>query len=272
MPDPAPTTGPSTVGNTPDGVLVGADEPITPPSTTGPESSQGEGNSPEGNSKGDSKGAYTEEDITKARADEKSKLYSRLETMQNELKSLKKESDDRVQSATDQQTAEDEATNKKNEEEMELRTLLDKRETEWEAKFDAMHKDQERDRAVMDQERQFNELMAYQAQRVEEERENIMPELIDLVSGNTAEEIEDSIKSLKDRSERIFDSAQSAMSSAQHDSAGSRITMPPSMDNLSDEQQFSPEAIRDMSLQDYAKHRKTLLSRSAQGQSQGLFG
>jgi len=48
--------------------------------------------------------------------------------------------------------------------------------------------------------------------------------------------------------------------------------LPTPLEQPSENQLVSPEDIRSMSMQDYAKHRQRLLSQQAQGRSRGLFG
>lgn len=256
--DPAAT--PTTVGTTPEGILLGADAP-TPPDT---KADTPQAAAPEAK--------YTEAEMIAARTEEKDKLYSRLESVKSEVDKLKSERESQFQQEAEKAQQQKDIDLLAQEEDMDVRQLLEKRETEWESKFQNLQQEQQRDRALLDRERQFAEVTAYQSRRVEEERENIMPELIDLVSGSTPEEIEDSIGSLKQRSERIFNSAQEAISTAQHDSVGSRITMPVGMENPQENASITPEAIRNMSLQEYAKKRQALLSNQAQGKTQGLFG
>jgi hypothetical protein len=269
----AAASGPaSSISNTPDGLLVGTDPR---PATQTPVIT---------NSASDAQPAtpavtYTEADIAAARTEEKDKLYSRLDTMRTELDEIKKDRDAKQQKNTDQfklaadvEAAEAAALKAKQESEMEVRDLLQQRDDEWQSKFQSIQEEQQRDRALLERERQYAELTAYQSQRVEQERDSIMPELLDLVTGSTREEIDASIESLKQRSEMIFASAQEAITSAQHDSSGARVTLPPAMENPSENQQHTPEAIRNMSLEEYAKQRKSLLSSRAKGETEGLFG
>lgn len=253
------------VGTTPDGILMGADAPVAPPVTVTPTETNASANTvlPP---------AYSEDDINRARQQEKSKLYSRLDKMQEEVEALRRERDERQRLESEQAKAEEEARTKAAEEEMNVRELLAKRETEWNEQLETLKREQERDRALLEQERQYSEITAYTARRIEEERENILPELVDLVTGSTREEIEASIESLKARSNAIFDSAQQAMSAARRDTVGARVTLPSPVENPSENSSFTPEDIRAMSLQEYAKHRQRLLSQEAQGRSQGLFG
>jgi hypothetical protein len=252
---------PPVVGDTHNGILVGADQPAPPPVET-QRVSQNESPAP----------TYTEEDLKRVREQEKSKVYSRLEKLGEEVEVLRRERDERLQAEQNTETAEAEARRLQEEQEMDLRSLLEKRDQEWQERLDAIQAEQERDRALLEQERQYAEITAYTSQRIEQERENILPELIDLVTGSTPEEIEASIESLKERSDRIFDSAQAAMQSTRREVTGARVTLPSPLENPSENNQFTPEDIRKMSLQEYAKHRQRLLSNQAQGRSQGLFG
>ena len=101
-----------------------------------------------------------------------------------------------------------------------------------------------------------------------------MPELVDLISGNTKEEIDASIDGLKDRSTRILESAQSAMQTARREMTGTRATLPPAgpLETNSEQQNFTAQDIASMSMDEYAKYRGRLLSPGAQGKSKGLFG
>ena len=101
-----------------------------------------------------------------------------------------------------------------------------------------------------------------------------MPELLDLITGNTPEEIEHSIAGLRERSSRTLESAQAAMQNARKEMTGSRVTAPPSgpMDTNSDQQQFTAGQISAISVTEYAKHRGKLLGKSASDCGKGIFG
>lgn len=224
---------------------------------------------------------YTADDIAKAREQEKAKLYPQLEKMKEELASLKREREEAAAREAERQTriAEEEsraAQLKKEQEENELsfKDLLKKKEQEFQSQLENERLERERAIALLDQERKFQELMNYRQSRLEQERENIIPELIDLIEGDTQDAIEQSISTLKEKSARILDSAQQAMQSARAQMAGPRITAPASgpLDTNSDTQSLTPDSIRDMSLADYAKQRAKLLGNAANNRGQGLFG
>jgi len=140
--------------------------------------------------------------------------------------------------------------------------------------LDRERQERERAFALLEREKSFAELQSYRTTRLDQERENIIPELVDLIAGNTPEEIEESIQGLKDRSSRILDSAQQAMQAARRDMTGTRVTTPAAgpLDIETGTKQFTAEDISGMSLNDYAKYRNQLLSPGAQGRSKGLFG
>lgn len=223
---------------------------------------------------------FTAEDIAKARAQEKAKLYPQVEKLQEELSALKQKEAERAakdaerRAARQAKEAETALERKKQEEaELEVRDLLTKKEQEWQAQLEAERAEREKAFALLQREREFQELSAYRQQRLEETRNDIIPELIDLISGNSKDEIEQSILGLKERSAKIFDSVAQASQQTRKEMVGTRITSPASgpLDNDSDSRMYSPNDISQMSMADYAKNRSKLLG-SSNNRGQGLFG
>ena len=216
---------------------------------------------------------YTEEDLKKVREQEKSKLYPQIDSLKEELSLLKKRDEERAAEADRLKAEAELEAKRKAESEMDVRTLLESKEIEWAQKLEAERLERERAFSLLERERQFSELSEYRNRRLEEERDNIIPELVDLISGNTPEEVENSITGLRDRSSRILDSAQQAMQSARREMTGSRVTAPPSgpMDTNTEQQQFTAEQISAMSVTEYAKYRERLLPK-ARTTNKGLFG
>ena len=218
--------------------------------------------------------SYSEDDLKKVREQEKSKLYPQIDSLKEELAVLKKDREERMADA-ERLVAEKEAdARKKAEAEMDVRELLQSKEKEWAEKLEAEKAERERAFTLLDRERQYAELNEYRNRRLEEERDNIIPELVDLISGGNSEEIENSITGLRDRSSRILESAQSAMQNARKEMTGSRVTSPPSgpMDNNSEQQSFTAEQIAAMSVTEYAKYRGKLLGKAASERGKGIFG
>jgi hypothetical protein len=225
--------------------------------------------------------SFTADDLAKARAQEKQKLYPQMEKMQEELAKAKALAEelalkDAQREAERNAKKADREAKKKQEEEQELtfKELLSKKEQEFQSQLDAERLEREKAFALLDRERQFQDLMSYRAQRIEQERDTIVPQLIDLVSGNTQDEIEQSIATLKDKSAGIMQDVQQATANAKQQMVGARVTAPASgpLDNNSEQQSYTPESIRDMSLADYAKQRAKLLGTAASNRGQGLFG
>ena len=224
--------------------------------------------------------SFTADDLAKARAQEKQKLYPQMEKMQEELAKAKALAEELAakeltrEAERNAKKAEREAKKKQEEEqELSFKELLSKKEQEFQSQLEAERLEREKAFALLDRERQFQDLMSYRAQRIEQERDTIVPQLIDLVNGNTQEEIEQSIATLKDKSAGIMQDVQQATANAKQSMVGARVTAPASgpLDNNSEQQSYSPESIRDMSLAEYSKQRAKLLGTAASNRGQGLF-
>lgn len=225
-------------------------------------------------------GAFTADDLARARAQEKEKLYPQLEKLKDELSLLKQREQERE--AEEQKRREErkkrdaELAKKRKEEEeaeLEVRQLLQKKEEEWQAQLEAERQEREKAFALLEQERRFQQLMNFRSMRLEQERDNIIPELIDMISGNSEDEIEQSILALKEKSAKIFDSVSQASVQTRKDMVGTRITVPASgpLDNDSEQRPYSPNDISNMSMADYAKNRAKLLGNAGNNRGQGLF-
>jgi len=218
--------------------------------------------------------SYSEEDLRRVREQEKSKLYPQIDSLKEELNILKKEREER-QAEAEKLRAEQEAdTRKKAEAEMDVRQLLETKEQEWAKSLEQERNERERAFSLLEREREYAELTEYRTSRLRQEETEIIPELLDLITGNSKEEIEASIAGLKDRSSRILDSAQQAMQSARKEMTGSRVTAPPTgpLDTNSDQQQFTADQIAAMSVTEYAKYRGKLLGQAATDRGKGIFG
>ena len=225
--------------------------------------------------------SYSADDLAKAREQEKAKLYPQMEKMKEELANLKKKAEEEAALRADKEAkraakeAERSAKQKEKEEsELSFKELLAKKEQEFAAQLESERLEREKAFAILDKERQFNELVNYRSARLEQERDNIVPELIDLIQGNSQEEIEQSIATLKDKSASILQSAQAALQSVRQQQKGTSVTAPSSgpLDNDPSQQSFTPDSLRDMSMADYAKQRAKLLGNAASNRGQGLFG
>jgi len=222
---------------------------------------------------------YTEEDLAKVRSQEKEKLYPQIDKLKEELDLIKKDRDVEAALKAEEKAAREaafaEEVKRKQEEELEVRDLLKVKEQEWSEQLERERQERERAFALLEREKAFAELQSYRTTRLQQESDSIIPELLDMVAGNTAEEIDASIQGLRDRSSRILDNVQQATQAARRDMAGTRVTTPPNAGPLDIEtgnRQFTAEDIANMPLSDYAKYRSSLLSPRAQGRSQGMLG
>ena len=203
---------------------------------------------------------WTDEDIENARKQEKDKLYPRLDELGNELKTLKAERD--AEAAERQRLADEreQEMKAKEESEMEIRDLLARREAEMRAEIDSINQRYETDRAVFERERTIMQAREYRQARIEQEGEFILPELRDLIRGDTPEEVDASIAEMRARSEAIFENMRAAVE-PQPFRGAAMASVPPvgPMEQLPSYEQLTPEDIRTMSMDDYKRYRESLL-------------
>jgi DNA repair exonuclease SbcCD ATPase subunit len=221
---------------------------------------------------------YTDEDLAKVRSQEKDKLYPQIDKLKEEVENLKKEKqEEAARKAADEaakMAAEAAKQQAQLEDELDAKSLIKVKEQEWSEQLERERTERERAFALLERERDFANLQSYKQVKLEQERDNIMPELLDLVSGNTAEEVDASLESLKERSARILESAQSAMQNARKEMTGTRATLPPAgpLETNTEQRNFTAQDIASMSMNEYAKYRDKLMSDTARGKSKGLFG
>jgi DNA repair exonuclease SbcCD ATPase subunit len=221
---------------------------------------------------------YTEDDLARVRSQEKDKLYPQIENLKQEVEALKKEKAEKAARKAEQEAAEAAEAQAKEraklEEDLNAKDLIKLTADELREQLERERQERERAFALLERERSFAELQAYKQNLIETERDNIMPELLDLVTGNTPEEVAASVEGLKARSARILESAQSAMQNARKEMRGASVTAPSAgpLETNSENRQFTAADIASMSLEDYAKNRGRLLSPGAQGKTKGLFG
>ncbi len=227
---------------------------------------------------------FSEEEVQKIRQQEKGKMYKRLEdadtrvkTMEEQLSVLSRERESAIKDAETRARKEAELLRQREVEEMSAKDLLLKREDEfnqrinqveeeWGQKFSDLEKQRQAQDAMLEKERQMQQLESYRQRRIQAEQENIIPELIDLVTGNSEEDIENSIKVLRERSSAIIEAIQRTSQPARP--RGSQVTAPPTgpMDNQQEYQTLSAEDIRNMPMDQYVKMRDRLLqARSPRG-------
>ena len=221
---------------------------------------------------------YTEEDLAKVRTQEKDKLYPVVEQLKSEVAALKKDKDEKAarKAAESEAKATEKAEKNKAKmiEDLDAKDLIKLTTDELREQLERERSERERAFALLEQERTYAELQNYKQNLIEQERENIIPELVDLVAGNTPDEVSASLESLKARSAKILESAQAAMQNARKEMRGTSATLPAAgpLETNMDSRQFTAQDIAAMSMNDYAKVRDKLMSDAARGKSRGLLG
>ncbi|WP_409238366.1 hypothetical protein [Streptomyces sp. PA5.6] len=224
---------------------------------------------------------FTEDDLAKARQQEREKLYGRLETQQETLNRLQADLDAReaARKAEEEAAAEkvaqaEKEAEEKRQRELSAKTLLAEKETEWEAKLTALQEQiAERD-ALAAKEREFVELQQYQTQALAAAADEIAPELHDMVRGSTREEIDASVAAMKAKSAAIVQSLQAAQTQARAQMQGTQPTgygIGPG-GAMADTRQLSVEDIRNMPMSQWAEIRKQIPGISASSTNRGILG
>lgn len=206
---------------------------------------------------------WTDDDLERARQQEKDKLYGRLDEMQTQMRQF--QSDRETEQAERQRLADEaaEAVRLKEEGELEVRDLLARRESEWQQQIARLEQRFDADRAVFNKEREFAQVQDYRRDRIEQEAEYILPELRDLISGDTPEAVDAAIEVMKARTEQIFINMSAANQQLVpfQQPRGAAPTAPPvgPMEQMPSYESLSPDDIRGMDMETYKKYRTQLL-------------
>jgi flagellar biosynthesis GTPase FlhF len=232
------------------------------------------------------------EAIEQARKEERDKLYSQrdkqkeaFDAMQAEVAELRKAEVGRQKVA--EKLAADAEKAKKAQEDAELsaKDLLAKREQTWQQQLDQMKADQdarmaeiaaqrEVDKALMAKEREMQALQIYIRDAATASADKIAPELIDLINGNTTEEVDRSVADLIARTEKIVEGMRQATLSQRAgmpgvSPSGGATAVVSGIDT--GDKVLTADDIKNMSMQEFAALRqKTGLSGAGTGR--GIFG
>ncbi len=246
------------------------EEPETPPTQT-PAAQNGfqQGANADGKT-------FTEEDLERARKQEKDKLYGRIEEMDNQLKAMREAEEARQKAIQEEEERQKTEAEKKAEEEMELRDLLAKKDEEYQTRFQQMQEELAQRDAVIAREREFQSLEAYRQQKLAEHEDDIMPELRDLVEGNSPEEIDASVSALVEKTSRIIGQVAATQQQARQQMPGPRVTAPamgPLEQNETANQTMTADDIAKMDMKTYREYRDRLLQGASQkAREGGLYG
>jgi hypothetical protein len=223
---------------------------------------------------------FSEDEVENIRKQEKDKMYKRLEeadtrvkSMEEQMSVISQEREAARQEAEARAAKESELLRQREIEELSAKELLLKQEDEfnqrissveqeWQSRLAEIEHQRASQEALLEKERQLQALEHYRQSRLQQEQEAIIPELIDLVSGNNEEEIEQSISTLRQRSSAIIESIQQATAQQQGRLRGAPVTAPPvgPMETQTEYQTLTAEDIRNMPMEQYTKMRDRLLN------------
>lgn len=217
---------------------------------------------------------YTEDDLAKVRSQEKDKLYPQIEDLKTRLAAFEKEKEEAASRAAEEAASKEAAQRAKLEEDLDTKELLKLKEAEWQEQLAREREEREATFALWEREKQFADLSSYKQQLLEAERDNIMPQLLKYVQGNTREELDAAVADVKAQTADILDSTQSALQQQRREQIGTRATLPPAgpLETNMEQRQLTPQEIAAMPMNEYAKYRDKIMSPSARGQNRGLLG
>jgi len=236
--------------------------------------------------------AARREAIEQARREERDKLYpkiskqdDRFKELESELETLRKAETARQKEAERIQREAEKAKQAKIDAEKSAKELLEQRQAEWQKQLEDIEakrqadmaeiaKKQELQQAMWEKEREMAALAIYIRDQIAAHQEEIAPELIDLISGNTREEVDASVADMVARTGRIVEgmrqaSVQQRAGMPGVSPSGGATAITPGLDT--GDQQLTPDDIKGMSMQDFAKLRSQAGIASA-GQGRGIFG
>lgn len=226
---------------------------------------------------------YTKEELDaereRVRREERDKLYPQISktderwtALNEELKELRKFQRAQEKTEADRQAAIEKARKDAEEAELSAKELIERRQAEMAAQIQAMQAEQAQQLALMAKEVEFNKLQAHIQRRVNEESDNIAPELLQFISGNTVEEVEASIERVKATTASIVENMrnagvrQRAAMPGVAPSAGTNGVTP--LDQQG-ERQLTDKDIAAMGMAEYAQLRQRIGMGGAN--NQGLF-
>jgi len=226
---------------------------------------------------------FSEDEVEAIRKQEKDKLYKRIEesdirtkTLEDQISVIAKEREASINAAKDLVRKEEEVRHQREFDELSSKELLKRTEDDfntkikdidkvWQERFAGIEQERQASQALLEKEQQLRAVEVYRQRRLTEAQENIIPELLDLVSGNTPEEIDASVEILSQRSAAIIESIQQTTQPSRV--RGTVVSQPPvgPMETQTEYQTLNADDIRNMTMDQYVKMRDRLLSSRPKG-------
>lgn len=215
---------------------------------------------------------FTEDDIEKARREEKEKLYPQLETLKEKLERLEKEREEREAAEAEERRLREEENRRREEEELSAKELLQRKEREWEERFNSVQSEWEQrltavqeeaaaKEALLQKEREFQQLEAYKQRRIQEEADNLAPQLLHFIVGDTPEAIEAAISSVAAATSAIVNDIQQSSRQLQRPipATGQAPSTSPT-ENTMGQKTYTVADLQAMDMATYAAQREALLA------------
>lgn len=210
---------------------------------------------------------FTEAEVEKIRQEEKDKLYGRVDSLAEELRREREAREAEAKAREEEEARRAAEAQQAGENDLDVRELLRQKEAEWTQRFNEIEAQREADRALLEKERQFNALQEYTRDLLAQHEDDIMPELRDLVTGNTEEEVQASVNRAIEKTKGILGNIQAVQQQHLQQTPTARVTQPgaggPMEQVEGGQRQLSAQDIRDMSMADFARDRKALMEAAA---------
>jgi hypothetical protein len=226
---------------------------------------------------------FTKEEVdellNQARTQERDKLYPTIEKtnakateFEAELKELQKFRKQAEKERGEREAAVEAERKKAEEAKLTAEQLIAKREQEMNDRFLQFQQEQELRVAMLQKQNELVSLQAYIQRRVAEERDNIVPELVDFIGGDSEEQVEASIATVLAKSALIVESVKQAgvrqRSAMPGVAPAAGINAQGPMDTPGD-RQITADDIRGMPMAEFAQLRQRIGMPTGSGR--GLF-
>lgn len=206
---------------------------------------------------------FTADEVENFRRQERDKLYGKIDSMETELRTMResRESEQRERSEAEKRIIEE--STKAAEGDLDVRELLVRKEEEWTERFNRIEQEREADRALLEKEREFAALQEFKRSQLDTHADDIMPQLRDLVEGNSESEILSAIETAKSKTADILANVAAAQQSQRQQVPTARVTQPSSGGPMEATEQmtrtYSSDDIAAMSMKEYSAKRNEFL-------------
>ena len=164
---------------------------------------------------------YTQEELDaereRVRSQERDKLHGRIsqtddryKALSDEVANLRKIAKNAEKAEADRLAAIEKERKKAEEAELSARELVERSRAEAQTQIELLRAEQAHQVAMVQKELEYTRLQAYIQRRVNEESDNIAPELLDFIDGNSPEEVEASIERVKAKTAQIVENMRQA--------------------------------------------------------------